>query len=82
MTELGTGRVILEKTSSVGFSYVEIYDDDRVRAGYYKDTAKLYGSADIAHTRFKQSFEESGNHSAWNICDALENYMAQRDDGR
>lgn len=82
MSDLGTGRVILEKTCPIGFAYVELYDDGRVRAGYYKDTAKLWDSVDEAYARFKQSFVESGNHSAWDICYALEYYLGQRDDGR
>lgn len=82
MSEVGTGRVILDKTGPIGHAYVELFDDGRVRAGYYKDTAKLWGSADKAYARFRQSVDEAPNHSAWNICYALEDYLTQRDDAR
>ncbi len=82
MPQTISGRVILDKTGAIGHAYVELLDDGRVRAGYYKDTAKLYNSADEAHTRFKHSFDQSGNHSAWNICYALEDHIGQRDEGR
>lgn len=82
MTDTAASRVILDKTSPVGHAFVEILDDGRVRAGYYKDTAKLYGSAEEALARFRESYNFSGSHSAWNICYALEDYTAQRDDGR
>jgi hypothetical protein len=82
MNEVGTGRVILDKTSKIGHAYVELFDDGRVRAGYYKDTAKMYGSVDEAYARFRESVDQSANHSAWNICYALEDYMGQRDEGR
>ena len=82
MNALGTGQVILDKGGRLGHAYVELYEDGRVRAGYYKDTAKLYGSADEAYARFRESVDNSPNHSAWNICYALEDYLSQRDDAR
>lgn len=69
------GRVILDKTSRLGHAYVELLDNGRVRAGYYKDTAKVYETVEDAYARFKESFDLSGNHSAWNICYALEDYL-------
>lgn len=82
MTDTVASRVLLDKTSPNGHSYVELFEDGRVKAGYYKDTAKLYGSADEALARFHESFAFSGNRSAWNILTALGDYMEQRDDGR
>ena len=82
MPKIIPGRVILDKTSRLGHPYVEVFEDGRVKAGYYKDTARVYESADEAYARFRASFDHSGNHSAWNICYALEDFMEQRDDAR
>jgi hypothetical protein len=82
MSEQPTSRILLNNTKVRGHGYVELLDDGRVKAGYFKDTAKLYGSADEAHARFRESYDFSGNLSSWNISECLQDYIAQRDDGR
>lgn len=72
-----TGKVILDKRSVNGHAYVELLDDGRVKAGYYPDTAKVYNSVEDAYARFRQSYELSSNHSAWNICYVLEDYLPE-----
>lgn len=75
MNDQPQGRVILNKISRIGHAYVELFDNGQVKAGYYKDTARVYNSVTEAYERFRQSYDMSGNHSAWNICYALEDYM-------
>lgn len=75
MTTPQNGRVILDKTSRIGHAYVELLPGGEIKAGYYKDTAKVFPNVWEAYARFKESFDVSGNHSAWNICYALEDYM-------
>lgn len=77
-----TSQVLLDKHSKLGHAYVELLDDGRVKAGYWKDAAKTYGSVEEAYARFRESFDMSGNNSAWNICYVLEDYIQQKDEGR
>jgi hypothetical protein len=77
-----TSRVLLDNSDHIGHAYVELFDDGRVRAGYYKDTAKPYESAEEALTHFQQSYSFSNNPSSWNICQTLQSYLEQKDDGR
>lgn len=82
MPDAATSRVLLDKRTPVGHGYVELLEDGQVKAGYWSDTAKTYASAEEAYARFRQSFDQSNNHSAWNICYALEAYMQEKDDAR
>lgn len=75
-------QVLCDNRTAAGHAYVELLPDGKVKAGYYKDTARLYGSADEAHAHFRQAYSFSNSHSAWNIAYALEEYLSQRDDGR
>lgn len=77
-----TSKVLIHKLSRLGHCYVELLEDGKVKAGYYQDTAKTYDSMAEAYARFRDSFNNSGNHSAWNICYILEDYMQQENEGR
>lgn len=73
---------ILLKKDTHGGSYVELFDDGRVKAGQHESTATLFDSADQAYTHFRPMAVGSSGHWAWNICYILEDYLSQRDEGR
>lgn len=81
MTETITSRVLLDNRNAVDPAYVELFDDGKVKAGYYPDTANTYGSAEEAYAVFRQR-ATAGSHAAWSICYLLEEYLATKDDGR
>jgi len=82
MHSRGTGRILLDKTQDIDHAYVEIYPDGQVRAGYFKDTAKLYKDVDQAYERFRESYNYSKSPSSWNICACLEEHFPRRRRGR
>lgn len=74
-----TGTVLVENKSPVGGGFVELFDDGTVLAGSNRDRAVPYGSADEAYATYRPLAQSAW---AWNICYALEDYLAGRDDGR
>ena len=75
-------HVLLDNTNRVGGGYIELFDDGRLRAGYRKKPPKTNGSADEALVHFKEAHSHPGNLATGRICEALQHYIEQRDDGR
>lgn len=85
MTEVmeKTDRItLLEKRGTIGESYCYLLPDGQVLAGFDPAWLKTYESADSAYAHFRPQAGGMTGHGAWNICYALENYLAGRDDGR
>lgn len=82
MPALNTGNVLLDRTQTPAGGYVELYDDGRLRAGYWRETAKPYETADQALLHFRAAHAHNGNPATYRIVATLENYLEQRDDGR
>lgn len=78
----GSGSVVLlNKKTRRSKGYVEVFPDGRVKAGYWQDTARTYGTADEAHAHFRQVYSHNPTPDAWDIAYVLEQFIEQRDDG-
>lgn len=79
---LNTGNVLLDMTKTPAGGYIELYDDGRLRAGYWKETAKPYETAELALAHFREAYSLNSNPATYGIVDTLQRYLEQRDEGR
>lgn len=75
-------RILLDKKHKNTGTYVELFDDGRVKAGQYEASARLFDSVDQAYSYYRPMAVGTHGHWAWNICYILEDYLSQRDEGR